>query len=73
MKACLRSEHYEGSMLGSNYEDASEQTHGRETKPTTRGMGRKDKSLDIIANMETRIAKVELAMADTREELDSIK
>ena len=57
-------------MLGSNIEDASEQTRGRETEPTTRGMGKKDKSLDAIANMEARLAKVELAMVDTREEVD---
>ena len=52
-------------MLGSNIEDASEQTRGRETEPTTRGMGKKDKSLDAIANMEARLAKVKLAMEDT--------
>ena len=55
------------SMSGSNVEETSEQTRGRETEPTTRGRGRKDKSHDTIANMEARLAKVELAMADTRE------
>ena len=55
-------------MLGSNIEDASEQTHGRETEPTARGMGKKDKSLDPIANIEAR-----LAMVDTREDVDLIK
>ncbi|KAL6334922.1 hypothetical protein AAG906_023727 [Vitis piasezkii] len=34
---------------------------------------RKDKSHDTIANMEAKLAKVELAMADTREELDLIE
>ena len=52
-------------MLGSNVEETSEQTRGREIEPTTRGRGRKDKSHDAIANMEARLAKVELAMADT--------
>ena len=55
------------SMSGSNVEETSEQTRGRETEPTARGRGRKDKSHDTIANMEARLAKVELAMADTRE------
>nr|CAN69869.1 hypothetical protein VITISV_036524 [Vitis vinifera] len=34
---------------------------------TRQGRGRKDKSRDALANMEARLAKVELAMADTRE------
>ena len=56
-------------MLGSNVEEISEQTHGKETEPTVRGRGKgkKDKSHDAIANMEARLAKVELAMANTWE------
>ena len=38
-------------MSGSNVEDASEQTRGRETEPTAWGRGRKDKSHDAIASM----------------------
>ena len=60
-------------MLGSNVEDASEQTYGREAKLATRGNGEKDKSRDVVANMEARLAKVELAMVDTWEGLDLIK
>ena len=60
-------------MSGSNVEEISEQTHGRETEATARGRGKKDKSRDAVANMEVRLAKVELAMADTREELDLIE
>nr|CAN80201.1 hypothetical protein VITISV_038543 [Vitis vinifera] len=60
-------------MSGSNVEETSEQTRGRETEPTARGRGRKDKSRDAVANMEARLAKVELAMADTREGLDLIE
>ena len=52
-------------MLGSNVEKTSKQTHGREMEHTARGKGRKDKSRDALANMEARLAKVELAMADT--------
>ena len=60
-------------MSGSNVEKTSEQTRGREIKHTTRGRGKKDKSCDAIANMEARLAKVELAMADTQEGVDLIK
>ncbi|RVX02929.1 hypothetical protein VitviT2T_020572 [Vitis vinifera] len=60
-------------MSGSNVEETSEQTRGRETEPIARGRGRKDKSRDALANMEARLAKVELAMADTREGLDLIE
>ena len=52
-------------MSSSNVDETSEQTCGRETKPTPRGKCRKDKSRDSSANMEERVAKVELAMADT--------
>ena len=69
----LRSGHSKGSMPGSNVDETSEQTHGRETEPTAWGRGRKDKSCDAVANMEVRLAKVELAMADTREGLDLIE
>ena len=54
-------------MSGSNVEDTSEQTRGREMEHIARGRGKKDKSRDAIANMEARLAKVELAMVDTRE------
>ncbi|WJZ96495.1 hypothetical protein VitviT2T_015177 [Vitis vinifera] len=60
-------------MSGSNVEETSQQTLGRETEPTARGRGKKDKSRDAVANMEARLAKVELAMADTREGLDLIE
>ena len=60
-------------MSGSNMEETSEQTCGRETESTARGKDRKDKSRDAIANMEAMLAKVELAMVDTREGVDLIK
>ena len=37
------------------------------------GQGKKNKSRDVVANMEVRLAKVELAMADTQEGLDLIE
>ena len=54
-------------MSGSNVEETSEETHGREIEPTARGRDRKDKSCDAITNMKARLAKVELAMVNTRE------
>ncbi|KAL6326229.1 hypothetical protein AAG906_001624 [Vitis piasezkii] len=60
-------------MSGSNVEETSEKTRGREIEPTAQGKGKKDKSHDVVANMEARLAKVELAMANTREILDSIE
>ena len=60
-------------MSGSNVDETSEQTHGRETKPAARGRGKKDKSHDALSNMEARLAKVELAMADTWEGIDLIE
>ena len=55
-------------MSGSNVEESSEQTRGRETEPTAWDRGKKDKSRDAIANMEARLAKV-----DTRDGLDLIE
>lgn len=51
--------------MGSNIEDASEQTRGREMEATALGKGRKDKSHDAIANMVARLTKVALGMEDT--------
>ena len=45
----------------------------RETKPITQGKGRKDNSHDAMANMEAKLTKVKLAMADTREGVDLIE
>ena len=55
-------------MSRSNVDDASEQTRGRETEPIAQGRGENDKSRDVVANIEAK-----LAMADTREGLDMIE
>ena len=60
-------------MSGSNVEETSKQTRGRETELIAWVRVKKDKSRDAIANMEARLAKVKLAIADTREELDLIE
>ena len=43
-------------MLGSNVDETSEQTRGREIEPTARGKSKKDKSHDVLANIEARPA-----------------
>ena len=73
IRARLRNGYRKGNTSGSNLEETSKQTRGKETESAARGRDRKDKSHDAIANMEARLAKVELAMADTREGLDLIK
>ena len=60
-------------MSGSNVEKTSQQTRGKEIEPTARDRGRKDKYRDVGANMEARLAKMELAMADTQERVDLIE
>ena len=60
-------------MSGSNVKETSEQTHRRETEPVAWGMAKKDKSCDVVDNMEARLDKVKLAMVDTWEGLDLIK
>ena len=73
IKARLRSGHNNESMSGSNMDGTSEKARGRETKPTTHGRGRKDKSRDALANIEERLAKVGVAMVNTREGVDLIE
>ena len=60
--ARLSSGHSKERMSGFNVDEISKQTCGRETEPAARGKGKKDKSRDAVANMEARLAKVELAM-----------
>ena len=73
IRARLRSGHSKENMSGSNMDETSEQTHGRETEPAAWGNGKKAKSRDVVTNMEARLAKVERAMTDTREGLDLIE
>ena len=43
-------------MLGSNVDETSEQTRGREIEPTAWGKSKKDKFHDVLANIEARPA-----------------
>ena len=52
-------------MSGFNVDETSEQTRGREIEPAIPGRGRKDKSRDVVANIEAKLAKVDLVMANT--------
>ncbi|RVW88793.1 Retrovirus-related Pol polyprotein from transposon RE2 [Vitis vinifera] len=47
--------------------DDSEQIRGRETGPTTHSEGKNEKSRGVIATMEARLPKVEIAMVDAQE------
>ena len=60
-------------MSGSNMDETNEQTPGREIEPIAQGKTRKDKSRDVVVNMEASLAKVELAMTDTQKRLDLIE
>ena len=73
IRAQLQNKHCEESMSGSNIEDVSEQTRGREIESTAWGKGKKDKSRDTFVNMKARLANVDLAMTDIREGLDLIE
>ncbi|KAL6323857.1 hypothetical protein AAG906_005853 [Vitis piasezkii] len=73
--ARLRSGH-KGSMSGSNVEETSEQTRGRELEHTARGRGRKDKShkvMSMFASVESRkkalAARMEARDQEIRQEL----
>ena len=57
IRVWLQSRHCEGSILGSNVDDTSEQTRGRKTEPIVRGRGRKDKSHDVVVNIEARASQ----------------
>ena len=58
-------------MVGSHVEDVNEQDRGKDLgRPT---LGRKDKSHDVISSFKGRIAKLELGVADTKEDVDLLE
>ena len=60
-------------MAGSLAEKICEQVWGRYLDPLAKGRGKKDKSRDAITSLDGRIAKLELAMVDTKEGLDLLE
>lgn len=59
-------------MLGSMMEDVGEQVRGKDIPPA-RGRGKRNKFIDIVANMEAKLLKVEIAMANTQEVVDLLE
>ena len=55
-------------MASSHVEDVSEQDRGRDPDCSTQG--RNDKSRDAISSFEGRIVKLELGVANTKEDVD---
>ena len=61
-------------MAGSQVEKIADQVGGRDADPVTpKGRGKKDKSRDLIASLEGRVTRLEVAMADTKEGVDLIE
>ena len=58
-------------MVGSHVEDVNEQDRGKDPGRPTRG--RKDKSHDAISIFKGQIAKLELGVADTKEDVDLLE
>ena len=52
IRARLRSGHSKKSMLGSNVEETSEQTHGRKIKPTAQGRDMEKGMKDVREGMQ---------------------
>ena len=61
----------EDTMTSSQIEGIVEQVRGRDVDPVApKGRGKKDKSRDLIASLEGRVTRLEVAMADTKEGVD---
>ena len=56
-------------MVGSYVEEVQ----GRDLGPPAKGRGRKDKSRDAITSLDGWVARLELAMTDTKEGLDLLE
>ena len=61
----------EDTMVGSHMEEFCKQVRGKDFGPSTRG--RKDKSRDAVSNLEGRIVRLELGVADTKEGMDLLE
>ena len=54
-------------------EEVSEQVRGRDLDPSTKSKGKKDKSRDAITSLDGQVAKLEVAMVDTKECMDLLE
>ena len=60
--------------MASSQEGIIEQVRGRDVDPVApKGRGKKDKSRDPMASLEGRVIRLEVAMTDTKEEVDHIE
>ena len=63
----------EDTMANSQIEGIVEQVRGRGVDLVApKGRGKKDKSRDLMASLEGRVTRLEVAMADTKEGVDLI-
>ena len=56
-------------MAGSHMEEVGEQVRGKDLEPLTKGRRKKDNSHDALTSLDGR-ARLEVAMADTKEGMD---
>ena len=57
-------------MAGSYVEEVCEQVRRSDLDPPAKGRRKKDKSRDALMSLDGRVARMEVAMADTKEGLD---
>ena len=57
-------------MSSSHVEEVAEQVRGRDLDPPIKGRGKKDKSRDPLTSLDSRVTRLEIAMADTKEGVD---
>ena len=60
----------EDTMSSSHVEEVVEQVRGRDLDPPAKGRGKKDKSRDPLTSLYSRVTRLEIAMADTKEGVD---
>ena len=60
----------EDTMSNSHVEEVAEQVRGRDLDPPAKGRGKKDKSRDPLTSLDSRVTRLEIAMADTKEGVD---
>ena len=57
-------------MSSSHVEEVAKAVWGRDLDPLAKGRGKKDKSRDPLTSLDSRVTRLEIAMADTKEGVD---
>ena len=60
----------EDTMSSFHVEEVAKQLRGRDLDPPAKGRGKKDKSRDPLTSLDSRVTRLEIAMADTKEGVD---